>query len=202
MSTALLAALLFTCKTSSLKAKPWTTPEFLALHDCWCQFRERFYAGGKCPAVQWELLTLQKQASKKARALRREWLDATLSNTNIAFTSGWLREGWSQLKPLLTKPKRWETRVHGVHDSSGRLVMSVQEGAEVHAKHLQQCTAQQPWTGLPVPSVGWVPCGWHWSDHTSPLFTRGDCHRACRYEEEQNRWSRQHHSWSTAGWRR
>ena len=65
MSTALSAALLSTWKITSLKAKPWTTPEFLALHDHWCKLRERFHAGGKCPAVRRKMLTLQKQVHKR-----------------------------------------------------------------------------------------------------------------------------------------
>lgn len=47
-------------------------------------------------------------------------------------------DGWLQLMPLLEEPKRQAPCVHGVHDSSGWLVTSIQEVVQVHANHLQQ----------------------------------------------------------------
>ena len=155
MSSALVDTLLSTCKTSSLTPKPWTTPEFLALHDRWRKVKERFHAGGRCPAIQREMLVLQKQVSNKARALKREWLDVTLDSVNLAFSTGRVREGWLQLKPLLTEPNKRAPRVHGVHDPNGRLVTSAKEVVEIHAMHLQQ-QLNTPEQGCQFPQ--WAEC--------------------------------------------
>ena len=121
------------------------------------------HAGGKCPTVRCEMLTLQKQVSNKARALRREWLDVTLNKVNLAFTSGRLCEGWSQLKQLLAEPKR-RAPVYMEFKTPVGQACDISPGGGWVSRQAPATTAQQPWTGLPVPSMGWVPCGWMNSD--------------------------------------